>query len=313
MIVSAGLAIAVTVTSGSAEPRPADLDQRIASAWHELEIVIEQFNAVREDLRDTDTRIEQVNGELVPLQQAIDEAQRDANRVASALYRGARMGSAGAVLNAGSPETFIDQLAVLAHLTRSQDRELARLAASRTRFERQRELLDRLGTRQQGQQADLAARKVSIGAEIERLDQLRGRANRGRTPRTSRGALSDGYVPAFTPDAAGAAVRFAYAQLGKVYRFAAEGPDAYDCSGLTMAAWKAAGKALPHNAARQYRTVQPITREQLRPGDLVFYYRRVSHVAMYVGDGRVIEAPQHGERISVRRLDFAPIVGYGRP
>jgi cell wall-associated NlpC family hydrolase len=79
-----------------------------------------------------------------------------------------------------------------------------------------------------------------------------------------------------------------------------------------MAAWRSVGVTLPHNAARQYRTVRRIERAQLRPGDLVFYYRDVHHVAMYIGDGRVIEAPQAGERISMRPVDVAPIAGYGR-
>jgi len=131
--------------------------------------------------------------------------------------------------------------------------------------------------------------------------------------RWPRGALHDGYVPLFTDDPAGRAVRFAYQQLGKTYKFAAEGPNAYDCSGLVMASWKQAGVVLPHNALRQYKTVKPITRAELKPGDLVFYYHDVSHVALYVGADRVIEAPQPGETISMRMIDFAPIVGYGRP
>ncbi|MFG2038098.1 C40 family peptidase [Dactylosporangium sp. NPDC048998] len=94
---------------------------------------------------------------------------------------------------------------------------------------------------------------------------------------------------------------------------AQRGPDSFDCSGLTMAAWKTAGVVLPHNAARQKQTVQPITRSELRPGDLVFYYKDVSHVGIYIGEGRVIEAPRAGERISMRLLDYAPISGYGRP
>jgi cell wall-associated NlpC family hydrolase len=134
-----------------------------------------------------------------------------------------------------------------------------------------------------------------------------------RAARGSRGRERDSYVPVFTKDAAGTAVRFAYQQLGKSYRFASEGPDTYDCSGLTMASWRAAGTRLPHNAAMQWRTVRHVDRPDLRPGDLVFYYRDIHHVAMYVGDGRIIEAPEVGEVVSIRPIDFAPIRGYGRP
>jgi peptidoglycan DL-endopeptidase CwlO len=112
---------------------------------------------------------------------------------------------------------------------------------------------------------------------------------------------------------AGVAVSFAYAQIGKGYRYAAAGPDAYDCSGLTMAAWAAAGVSLPHNAARQYGSVPHVSRDQLAPGDLVFYYGDIHHVALYVGAGRIIHAPNEGETVRVEPIDLAPIAGYGRP
>jgi peptidoglycan DL-endopeptidase CwlO len=112
---------------------------------------------------------------------------------------------------------------------------------------------------------------------------------------------------------AGAAIAFAYAEIGKPYRYGAAGPDAYDCSGLTMAAWQAAGVWLPHNAARQYSSIPHVSRDDLAPGDLVFYYSDIHHVAMYVGDGMVIHAPSSGESVRVQTMGMAPIYGYGRP
>jgi cell wall-associated NlpC family hydrolase len=109
------------------------------------------------------------------------------------------------------------------------------------------------------------------------------------------------------------ALRFAYAQIGKSYRYSASGPNSYDCSGLTMAAWKAAGVSLPHSAAAQYQQVQRVDRTTLLPGDLIFYYRGVSHVGVYAGSGMVIDAPKAGKPVSLRKLDIMPVVGYGRP
>jgi peptidoglycan DL-endopeptidase CwlO len=94
---------------------------------------------------------------------------------------------------------------------------------------------------------------------------------------------------------------------------AADGPGSYDCSGLTSAAWQAAGITLPHSAAGQYSAVAHISRGQLQPGDLVFYYSEIHHVAMYVGNGNVIHAPNTGDHVRVQRIDIAPTQGYGRP
>lgn len=109
------------------------------------------------------------------------------------------------------------------------------------------------------------------------------------------------------------AVQFAYAQVGKPYRWGAAGPDSYDCSGLTSAAWQAAGVSLPHNAARQYASMAHVSRADLQPGDLVFYYADIHHVAIFVGDATVIHAPTAGENVRLQRLDHAPIRGFGRP
>ncbi|HEY1485742.1 MAG TPA: C40 family peptidase, partial [Micromonosporaceae bacterium] len=121
------------------------------------------------------------------------------------------------------------------------------------------------------------------------------------------------FIPVFTADAAGKAVRFAYDQLGKAYRFGASGPNQYDCSGLTMSAWKSVGVNLPHSAAEQYRVIKHVTRAQLRPGDLVFYFHPIHHVGIYVGADKVINAPTYGEPVKISPLTLAPIAGYGRP
>jgi cell wall-associated NlpC family hydrolase len=113
-------------------------------------------------------------------------------------------------------------------------------------------------------------------------------------------------------EAGDTALRFAYAQLGKRYQHGAAGPDAYDCSGLTMAAWGAAGVGLPHSAAGQYRQVQLVDRAALRPGDLIFY-RGLAHVAIYAGNGMIIDAPKPNKTVTIRKMDIMSIVGYGAP
>ena len=99
--------------------------------------------------------------------------------------------------------------------------------------------------------------------------------------------------------------------------FAADGPDAYDCSGLTMAAWAQAGIKLPHNAKAQRSAVPSISRSELRPGDLVFYYSDLHHVAMYAGyiNGQhwIVHASRAGVPIKMRLMDNGSIHSYGRP
>jgi peptidoglycan DL-endopeptidase CwlO len=109
------------------------------------------------------------------------------------------------------------------------------------------------------------------------------------------------------------AVRTAYAQLGDPYAWGADGPSSFDCSGLTMYSWAAAGVSLPHSSSAQYSAVRHIAVSDLEPGDLVFYYSPISHVAVYIGGGRVIDAPYPGLSVHITGLYSMPLVGAGRP
>ena len=111
------------------------------------------------------------------------------------------------------------------------------------------------------------------------------------------------------------AVEVAKAQLGKPYAWGGTGPNSFDCSGLTQFAWRAAGVELPRTSSQQYNATTRISRSQLRPGDLVFYHSPVSHVAMYIVDGRVVEAPNRNNNVRIREdgLTRSGVVGYGRP
>ena len=127
-------------------------------------------------------------------------------------------------------------------------------------------------------------------------------------------AVAVAAVPAVASGKAAAVLRYAYAQLGKPYRYGASGARTFDCSGLTMKAWAAAGVALSHNAAAQYHSTRHVARNALQPGDLVYFGRSIHHVGIYIGGGKFIEAPYTGARIRISNLsarhDYA---GASRP
>ncbi len=95
------------------------------------------------------------------------------------------------------------------------------------------------------------------------------------------------------------ALRYSIKQMGDMYVFGAAGPIYWDCSGLTMRAFGSAGVALPHSAAYQYSYGRYVPRNQLRPGDLVFFGRPIDHVGIYIGGGKMVDAPHTGARVKV--------------
>ncbi len=113
-----------------------------------------------------------------------------------------------------------------------------------------------------------------------------------------------------------AAVEVAMAQLGKPYQWGGAGPHRFDCSGLVYYSWRRAnGVTLPRSSRHMHGALAPVSRSELIPGDLVFYHSPVSHVSMYIGDGRVVDAPGRGRTVQIRNdgLTRRGVVGFARP
>ncbi|MET7905292.1 C40 family peptidase [Streptomyces sp. NPDC005355] len=130
-----------------------------------------------------------------------------------------------------------------------------------------------------------------------------GRTTTGTTPRTPRASAAAGQR----------ALRWALDQIGKPYVWGAEGPDSFDCSGLTSQAWAHAGRIIPRTSQEQWRRLPKVPLSRLRVGDLVIYYKGASHVALYAGDGEVVQAPRPGQRVKLSPLASNPLQGAVRP
>ncbi|WP_033313520.1 C40 family peptidase [Streptomyces iakyrus] len=109
------------------------------------------------------------------------------------------------------------------------------------------------------------------------------------------------------------AVRYAVRQLGKPYEWGTEGPKTYDCSGLTSQAWAEAGVTVPRTSQEQWKRLRRIPLDELRPGDLVVYFEKATHVALYLGDGMVVQAPRPGAKVKVSPIAANPVLGAVRP
>ena len=166
------------------------------------------------------------------------------------------------------------------------------------------------------------AREAAERARDARKDQREAEDDRSSSPATPGGGGYTGAGPVdSTPPAPGTgaqrAVAYAKAQLGKPYLWAAAGPRAFDCSGLTMMAWRAGGKSLPHWSVAQFQQSTRISVTKLRPGDLVFWGSTpgsIHHVAMYIGNGQIIHAPRTGQPVQINSMYYwVPPDFFARP
>ena len=159
--------------------------------------------------------------------------------------------------------------------------------------------------------AERRAARLAAAQEAEQSSQDEGGSgNRGGGNGGATGAVNP---PPAASSAAGVAVNAALSQVGKPYRWGAAGPDAYDCSGLTMWAWAQAGVSLPHSSQMQYSATPRVARSALQPGDLLFFGSPIHHVGMYIGSGQMVEAPYTGASVRVVGAFRSDYVGAGRP
>jgi cell wall-associated NlpC family hydrolase len=311
------LGIVLPASAANAEPTPAQLAQQIEGASIQLEKVVEQYNLVTEQLKATQVAVAELTGKMTPLQTDLAAASTNVTQFAVNAYKGGPITTMTVLLNSGSSDALLDTLVSLDQISRSQQRTLAGFNDLKGRYDTKKAELDALLAQQTKQQTDLAGTRTRIEADLVKLNDLKKQLQARPpppppAPPRAGGGGGANPVPPYVAGRAGIAVKYAYGALGKPYKWAADGPDSYDCSGLTMAAWRAAGLSLPHNAAMQWRRIPHISRAALRPGDLVFYYN-LGHVAIYVGNNQVIHAPTFGDHVKISSVDMARPYGYGRP
>ena len=160
---------------------------------------------------------------------------------------------------------------------------------------------------------------------VKSAQRKRGLKQTGKATNALWSALQHGRVAAVTParparpasvskSSRGAkALAFAKKQVGDSYRYGGTGPNAWDCSGLTGGAWKAAGIRIPRTSQAQYRAGRKVSKSDLKPGDLVFFYSGISHVGIYAGSGKVIHASRPGKPIGYIKMSYMPYKGARRP
>ncbi|WP_063734937.1 C40 family peptidase [Streptomyces sp. RTd22] len=160
--------------------------------------------------------------------------------------------------------------------------------------------------------AELAEKQRQAAAQQKQQAQEQEQESSGGSSSGS-GSSSAGSSTATNSTKAAKAIDFAESQLGKPYVWGATGPNSYDCSGLTQAAWKAAGVSLPRTTWDQVKAGTRVSTSDLKPGDLVFFYDDISHVGLYIGDGMMIHAPKPGDVVKKAPITEMPIYGSVRP
>ncbi len=308
----AATAIAITgslVTPAHAAPSESELTKKIDAASNQLEDVAESYNKLRIELAQTVADQKKLAVSLAPAKAKLQTASAQVGNLAATSYMQGRIGPVTAIIS-GSQDGLVERMTYLDQITRANQRDIDTFTETTATYADRQAALKATQAKETAQLKELAARKKKIEGDIRKLREMRTVAYGSPTEPASSGAAGD--APNIS-GSAGKAVDYAYVAANKpaYYGYGDEGPNTYDCSGLTKMAWKAAGKSLSHNAAAQYRETARISRAELKPGDLVFY-RNLGHVGIYVGGGMIIDASREGEPVKKRSINIMTPYGYGR-
>ena len=312
-LMTALVGIGVVIPSANAKPDLETAKKQVEKYDHLAEQASERYNDARFKLAETKTRLSALNADLERQQDVVDTMREQVAAMVVDQYQGDALSTTSRVVLSDDPDAFLDNLNAVSAYNDQRGQVMRQFSTQLQRLQLRKTAVETEAKRLRSLQDKMAAEKAEIEDKAAKaqavLDDLEAEA---RAKILSGGWT--GEVP--NVDASGraaAAVKFAMAQVGKAYSYGAAGPNAYDCSGLTMRAWGAAGVGLPHSSSAQQSSGVRVSESELRPGDLVFYYSPVSHVGMYIGNGLIVNAlnPRSGVRVS--GLHSMPYVGAVRP
>lgn len=315
--------VTVVVTDKDLE----DVRKKLEKLYRAAAVATEEYNAAEEKARKQSAEIVRLAEKIAEGRERLDDLKDRAGAAAAAQYRGGGLPPEARLMLSDSPQAFLDGAdrvrrgehaakGLLAEMTRTQqdleqyakdaDAQWKKLEAGRkAKAEAQKKIEKQIE----------AAEKVESELEQEERERL-ARLERQAADRAQASWLGSGILDEIdgkaTPQGK-KAVAYATAQIGKPYQWGAEGPNTYDCSGLTSQAWISAGLAMPRTSQAQWQQLERVAVKDMRPGDLIIYFGDASHVGMYVGDGVMVHAPRPGRSVTLAGAGSMPILGVVRP
>lgn len=315
--------VVLTIASGAIAPADAapgpsakllEVQARVINLQNQAASAAEGAQEAKVRLAQLNQRLAGVQEKAAKQRSELEVIRKSLGSIALEQYKSSGLGQSLQLLFSSDPKAYLASAGDLDSLTRRRSIELRRYEAATQKLRQTtmvvsdkaklvRATQQRLEAQAQAANAKLAeAEKIlkSLKASERKALLAAQRRAEANDLATSRAAAKN-YKNA--SGRAGVAIRFALGQIGDRYVFGAAGMQTWDCSGLTMRAFAAAGVSLPHSSRAQFRYGKHISRSQLRPGDLIFFKRPISHVGIYIGNGKMIHAPRPGSRVKIAPIN----------
>jgi cell wall-associated NlpC family hydrolase len=315
VLTAAGLLIVAGSAGAQPQPTISQVEARLKKLTLQEDVLIQRFDQANQNLASARQRLALVNREVARDQAAIQAERNQIAAMASTVYEDGSMTSVAALITSSSPQTLLSRSAILVHLSTANHQQLEQFIATDRQLLGAQQVAKRTEAAVAAITRQLASQKATLTKLInqqkstlsrltaqQRRQQLGGGGTTGGGGGNGGGGGGGGggyHGPTSTQ--AEKAVSFAYAQLGCPYLFGGTScHPGYDCSGLTQAAWAAAGVQIPRTSYEQ-ATLPQVPLSQIQPGDILLFAGN-SHAGLYVGGGMLIDAPQPG--MSVEKVSL---------
>lgn len=300
-------------TPAAAEPDISDVQARVDRLYHEAEQASERYNDVKLELQELQSDLGSLRADQQRQDARLEVVRKQVQDSVVRQYEGQSLNAVGQVVVSDDPQAFLSQLSTMSAFNDLQSQLFDDYATELKSLDIRSDATQKRATEVAQLEKKLAEEKATIDDKLSSakslLSDLKAQEREDILSRGSLRAPSD--VP--VSGRAAAAVQYALAQVGDAYVYGAAGPNAFDCSGLTMMAWAQAGVALPHSSSAQYSSGPHVAQSDLQPGDLVFYYSPISHVGIYIGNGMIVHAANPSTGVVVSSVNSMPYSGAVRP
>jgi len=293
----------------AAEPPPSrkELTAQEKKLGDQLETITEQYNGLRVQLAQARRAAKSAADNAKRQSDALETIRLQVVRLAAESYKNGTSGSMS-LATVDNPQTLLDQTAVMNYFSAQGDGQFKILAQALQSSSRSQKTAQDRADRVNGLAAEAKKKRDDIRVMLTKVRGRLGVATTEPTP-SAPAPPPPNVDPGEASGKAAGALKAALTKLGRPYTWGAAGPNTFDCSGLTLWAYKQVGINLPHYTGSQWNAGTRVSRAELRPGDLVFFYSDLHHMGMYLGDGKMVHAPQTGDVVKIVPMEGRPFAG----
>jgi peptidoglycan DL-endopeptidase CwlO len=322
-LLAGGLIITVGPTAGAApKPTLSEVQAKLQKLTNQEQVLDQRYDQMKQSLSQASQRLTLVNQETARYKAKFETMRKQVARIAAQAYEDGQLTSTAALLTSDDPQSVLDQGSILMELSSANSAQMTefinaarQLESAQQAAKNAKAAIITLQARLNGQRTVLVN---TIDQQKKLLAQLTPVQQAPIGPGGGNGGGGGTPPPVYkgpTNTQAEKVVAFVYAQLGKPYVFGASGPDSYDCSGLTSAAWASVGISIPRTSEEQWAGLPHVPTSDMQPGDILVF-NGAGHVGIYVGGGMMIDAPHTGldvEKVALSGWYASTLDGVVRP